>query len=101
MATTKRENYATCVATLYGLTAGEHRAMVESQDGVCALCGRTGADGRVTRLSVDHCHATGVVRGLLCVRCNSGLGLFADDPDRLRAAAAYLERHRGTLIPTP
>lgn len=41
----------------------------------------------------DHCHRTGVVRAWLCVPCNAGLGMFRDNPDALRRAAAYLEAH--------
>ncbi|ATL26465.1 endonuclease VII domain-containing protein [Streptomyces formicae] len=42
-------------------------------------------------IHVDHCHATGKVRGVLCFNCNSGIGKLGDDPDRTRRAAAYLE----------
>lgn len=62
----------------------------------CAICGSTETvtrSGRVRRPSIDHCHRTGVIRGVLCSGCNSGLGLFDDDPARLRAAAEYLERY--------
>lgn len=57
----------------------------------CAICGATPGDGM--HLAVDHSHATESVRGLLCNRCNTGLGYFRDKADRLRAAAAYLDGH--------
>lgn len=64
--------------------------------GNCSICGSSETvtrSGRVRRPSIDHCHRTGVIRGLLCSGCNSGLGLFDDDPARLRAAAEYLEQY--------
>ncbi len=69
----------------YGLSDADYDALLARQRGVCANCKRN------RRLGVDHCHATGKVRGLLCGNCNRGLGLFHDDPELLRAAAAYLE----------
>jgi len=54
--------------------------------GSCDICGSL-----TRRLYVDHCHATGSVRGLLCTSCNLGLGLFKDRPGILRVAAAYIE----------
>jgi hypothetical protein len=70
----------------YGLSPEEYREMLRQQGGVCAICRKPGR-----ALEIDHCHATNVVRGLLCRKCNSGLGQFDDDPDALRAAAAYVE----------
>lgn len=54
----------------------------------CDICG-VGTDKE--KMAIDHCHTTGVIRGLLCERCNHGLGHFKDDPERLREAANYLE----------
>ena len=62
--------------------------MHDAQGGLCAICGRKQPE---KWLAVDHDHETGVIRGLLCSRCNSGLGQFKDNPDRLRLAADYLE----------
>lgn len=72
----------------YGLTKDDYEILLKHQDGRCAIC-RSPPKGK--RLAVDHCHTTGRVRGLLCEPCNHGLGKFADDPERCRAAAAYLE----------
>ena len=69
----------------YALTPAQKRAAVEGSDGACALCGLPG------RLCVDHDHATGCYRGILCDKCNTGLGMFRDRPDLLRKAADYLE----------
>lgn len=73
----------------YGLTYEEYEAMLEAQGFCCAVCGtsETKKDWHI-----DHCHTTGEVRGLLCNNCNAGIGMFKDDPTRLRAAADYLER---------
>ena len=73
----------------YGLSPNDYRKMVRQQGGVCAICKKAGRE-----LVIDHCHATNVVRRLLCRKCNNGLGQFDDDPDVLRAAAAYLEAFR-------
>src|SRR3990167_4410389 len=83
--------------TKYKMTREEHAALLESQGGVCAICGSDNAQlstKRRTALHVDHCHATKVVRGLLCAGCNRGLGYFNDDPDLLRKAVAYLTKSR-------
>lgn len=74
----------------YGLTIAQYDEMLASQDGVCAICHRVCNSGR--RLSVDHNHSTGAVRGLLCGLCNKGLGSFRDDPSLMREAARYVER---------
>jgi hypothetical protein len=75
----------------YGLTAEDLERMLIEQGGLCAICRRSPA----RRLCIDHCHATQRVRGLLCDNCNMALGLLDDDPDRLRAAIAYVLRARG------
>ena len=70
----------------YGLTPEEYNSLWDKQNGGCVICGST-----EKKLCVDHCHNTGVVRGLLCTNCNQGLGQFKDDPGLLRSAATYLE----------
>jgi hypothetical protein len=80
----------------YGITLGQYEALLASQDHRCAICGiHFGQKER--RLHVDHNHETGVVRGILCFPCNTGIGAFRDSADRLRAAAAYIEKKDGAL----
>jgi hypothetical protein len=70
----------------YGIGADQVAALIERQGGVCAICGRPDPE------HVDHCHDSGLIRGVLCFNCNGGLGQFGDDIERLRAAIRYLER---------
>jgi hypothetical protein len=71
----------------FGLTIEQYEEMVERQGGLCALCGQAGVG-----LCVDHDHETGQIRGLLCGKCNKGLGLFGDSAEGLIRALRYLER---------
>ena len=74
----------------YGLSLAEFEAMLTRQDGGCAICGFADRTDSTKFPMVDHCHKSGVVRGLLCARCNFAVGLFDDDPGRARKAADYL-----------
>lgn len=78
------------VMRTYGVTVEQYREMLARQGGVCAVCQRE-PDDAARSLCVDHDHETGAVRGLLCRPCNAAIGLLEEDPDRLRAALAYLE----------
>jgi hypothetical protein len=71
----------------HGLTREEAHALKEGK--ACAIC------GAAEDLRVDHDHATGGVRGVLCQGCNVGLGFFRDSAQHLRAAIAYLEKEKG------
>lgn len=83
----------------FGITLAEYEALAAAQSGACAICG-----DNPDVLHVDHDHACcpekgkscgTCVRQLLCAWCNRGIGMFKDAPERLRAAAAYLERQHG------
>ncbi len=81
----------------YGISVEEYQALFEKQKGRCAICGMHALE--FTRaLNVDHSHKTGKVRGLLCHKCNRGLGLFNDDSEKLINAVEYLNEN-GTLCP--
>lgn len=82
----------------YGLTVENYTILLKEQDGKCAICDSKDAGRQgVKNLAVDHNHSTGKVRGLLCSRCNLGIGHLDDDPNRLEAAAAYLRKHNNAL----
>lgn len=73
----------------YGLSKAEFHSLLVKQGGACAICGGMERTSKKV-LSVDHDHATGRVRGLLCHHCNVGLGHFQDDPALLTRAAVYV-----------
>lgn len=92
----------------YGVTPEQYQEMVAEQDNRCAICGeppsppptQSWRDGDWA-LAVDHDHKTDELRDPLCHRHNLGIGLFDDNPDLLRAAADYIERHRNGTCPRP
>lgn len=73
----------------YGITTEDFERMLAAQGGVCAICKNPESiEGRP--LSVDHCHESERVRGLLCTACNQALGLLGDSPELTAAATRYL-----------
>lgn len=81
----------------FGITPDQFEEMNKAQGGACAICGSTKSGRKDKRLMIDHCHATGKVRALLCHHCNAGIGYFKDDISKLEAAIAYLRRHKPAL----
>ena len=81
----------------FGIRQTDYDRILAEQNGVCAVCGlaETSLDSKHNPkpLGVDHDHATGAVRGLLCTKCNSMLGCALDDPDMLCKGAEYLDRN--------
>lgn len=93
------------LAEKFGMTMEDEAVMLAAQGGVCAVCGgyEKKTDARSQKqhtLSIDHCHTTGKVRGILCSHCNRAIGLLGDDPATLRRAADYLERSVASPPPT-
>lgn len=75
-----------------GMSKEEFYAMLDRQEGKCGVC-RNPLNitfGIPVTFVVDHSHATGDNRGILCPKCNLGLGHFDDDPERMRRAAEYV-----------
>lgn len=68
----------------YGISPEEQNALLESQQGKCALCEKPAQH-------VDHCHSTGKVRGMLCVFCNHAIAAIESIPDWIEKAQSYLE----------
>ena len=83
----------------FGLTPEDFWAMSESQGNTCAICDKPEGEGnRRTKLTIDHDHESGKIRGLLCHNCNTAIGLANDDSARLRRAADYLDHHNSKLL---
>jgi hypothetical protein len=84
----KASSHERRVQEVYGLAEGDYDRLLEAQGGVCYICRR--ATGRTRRLSVDHDHRTGAVRGLLCRPCNDLLGHIRDDVETAKRVIGYL-----------
>lgn len=87
----------------YSISVKNYLEMAERQDGNCAICGKglelqQDTARRSKKAAVDHCHASGKVRGLLCAPCNQGLGFFKDSIENLKNAISYLKFHSATSI---
>ena len=85
----RREWYWRAIDGMEPFDVARYNELLFDQGGVCAICDGVNASGKF--LAVDHDHETGAVRGLLCSRCNSGLGLMKDDPERLLRAIQYIQ----------
>ena len=82
----------------YGITLADYNKMLGQQNNVCAICQKPETSltklGRTKQLSVDHCHDTGKIRGILCTKCNWVIGFINEDTEALRRAIEYLEKER-------
>lgn len=91
----------------YGITLDQYKEMLDKQDGKCAICKGTETyqnkagihNKNETGFSVDHSHTTGLIRGLLCRKCNSAIGYFREDPSLLERAIKYLKQELDEQIP--
>ena len=90
----KEKTWISSVKHLYGITAAQWHEMLIAQAGECAICG-----DQMTRPCVDHNHETGQIRELLCVTCNSAIGLLRDDEKILHSALKYLSKHEANHEP--
>ena len=89
-ARTKTETRERHLVRKYGVNLMDYAAMLSTQGGKCAICRASEEDQFKGVFHVDHCHATGKVRGLLCRGCNHMLGVVGDDPKILLRAVKYL-----------
>lgn len=93
----KRSKQNSRLKLRFGITVEDYDKLLDSQNGVCAICGQpetkthNGTD-TVIALAVDHCHTDGHIRGLLCKRCNQTLGQVEDNIDILENMITYLKR---------
>jgi hypothetical protein len=78
----------------YGLSESEYNRLMSAQEGRCPICKSLFGPLKGMSPCVDHCHETGRIRALLCVRCNTVIGHAGDDPGILQAAIRYLENQR-------
>src|SRR3990167_3995690 len=92
-----KSNIRTKIKTKYGLTLEELTELLNLQGGCCEICKAPlsfEATSKLDKPHVDHDHITGIVRGILCLLCNTGLGMFGDSTELLNKAGDYIQRTR-------
>jgi|GEM_PF-2190624 hypothetical protein len=90
---------------LYNLTEEQYQILLNKQNGVCAICHKPETRinwlGKPIHLEVDHIHGTKEIRGLLCHKCNTGIGLLGEEVEQYKAATEYLEKYKTTITLSP
>jgi len=92
--TSTETNRKNALKTKYGLSEDQYAELLSDQGGVCAICKTDAPGGRYGTFHVDHCHKTGIVRGILCHNCNVTLGKMGDSVDGVMKYLDYLSRKR-------
>lgn len=82
------------IENTFGIKYSVYEELLLKQNNVCAICKQPEKQIRNNYLAIDHCHTTGVVRGLLCSNCNRALGLFGDSTETLSSAISYLNNQK-------
>jgi hypothetical protein len=90
----KTDRWHNHIARKYGMSPEEYKNLLSDQNGKCAICSSEVPVGNSKRFHVDHCHKTGVIRGLLCSPCNQMLGYAKDSTVILESALKYLSSRR-------
>jgi thiol-disulfide isomerase/thioredoxin len=88
------KSYIAVIKRKYGISEEEYIQILKKFDNKCGICSSTDSGGRSKRMSLDHCHKTGKIRGILCHSCNTGLGLLKDSTEILQKAIDYLESNK-------
>jgi hypothetical protein len=90
----KSKNRRYALKALYGITPEQYNEMLLKQDNKCACCKIEAEQATRQKLYIDHCHATKQVRGLLCAKCNSAIGLLKEDTAAIQNAIEYLNKSK-------
>lgn len=83
---------------LYGISLDQYNMILEAQDFCCDICNDKLELTNYKAVHLDHCHTTGIIRGILCGSCNRGLGAFRDSAAYLKAAFKYLGRNNACSV---
>ncbi len=96
----RKERISYTMKKRFGITLEQYSRILKEQNGVCAICGNKEThkhqSGKIKELAIDHNHITGKVRGLLCERCNHGLGKFNADSNGIELLCSAISYLRNT-----